>query len=191
MKETKKRCFGNDAGKEFYAEYHDQEWGVPTHDDRLLFEILILEGSQAGLNWEIILKKREGYRSVFYNFDPESVARMTDKELEQATCNPSIIRNRLKIFSARQNARVFIKIQQEFGTFNEYVWRFSNNCPIINHWKTLEEVPCTTEISDTLSNDLKKRGMHFVGSKIMYAYMQAIGMVNDHLVDCHTRRNIS
>ena len=120
MKETKKRCFGNDAGKEFYAEYHDQEWGVPTHDDRLLFEILILEGSQAGLNWEIILKKREGYRSVFYNFDPESVARMTDKELEQAAFNPSIIRSRLKIFSARQNARVFIKSRRKTSSLR---WR--------------------------------------------------------------------
>ncbi len=179
-----KRCFGNELGKTFYAEYHDHEWGIPVHEDRHLFEMLVLEGAQAGLSWEMILKKRAAYRRLFHRFDPARVAAMTDKELESVVNNPSIIRNRRKIFSARQNACVFLKIQEEFGSFNHYLWRFVNDKPIVNRWKRREDVPCRTSISDHLSKDLKKRGMTFVGSKIIYAYMQAVGVVNDHLVDC-------
>lgn len=191
MKKDKKRCFGNGPGKEFYAEYHDNEWGIPVHDDRHLFEMLILEGAQAGLSWETVLKKREGYRNLFHNFEPSVVAAMSDEELEGLINNPAIIRNRRKIFSARQNADVFLKIQNEFGSFDRYLWPFVNNKPIINQWKIFEEVPSESPISDALSKDLKKRGMIFVGSKIVYAYMQAIGMVNDHLVDCLCRQNVT
>ena len=141
MKKDKKRCFGNGPGKEFYAEYHDNEWGIPVHDDRHLFEMLILEGAQAGLSWETVLKKREGYRNLFHNFEPSVVAAMSDEELEGLINNPAIIRNRRKIFSARQNADVFLKIQNEFGSFDRYLWPFVNNKPIINQWKIFEEVP--------------------------------------------------
>ncbi len=180
----KTRCFGNKPNQTLYAEYHDHEWGVPVHDDRRLFEMLILEGAQAGLSWETVLKKREGYRAAFYYFDPIKVAAMNDEELETLCLNPGIIRNRLKILSARQNAQVFLAIQKEFGSFDAYVWGFVNNTPIRHHCKTLAELPVTTAESDALSKDLKKRGMKFVGSTIMYAFMQAVGMVNDHLVDC-------
>lgn len=182
-----KRCFGNGPGKDFYAEYHDKEWGVPVHEDRRLFEMLVLEGAQAGLSWETVLKKREGYRRLFHNFDPLLVAAMTEEELEGLISNSAIIRNRRKIFSVRQNARVFLQIQKEFGSFDCYLWKFVENKPVVNHWKTFKEVPPKTVQSDTLSKDLKKRGMVFVGSTIIYAYMQAIGMVNDHLVDCFCR----
>ncbi|MBA2369978.1 MAG: DNA-3-methyladenine glycosylase I [Candidatus Protochlamydia sp.] len=180
----KKRCFGGASGKEFYASYHDNEWGIPVHDDQHLFEMLILEGAQAGLSWETILKRREGYGEAFHHFDPVKVAAMSDHELEVLRENPQIIRNRLKINAARQNALVFLKIQKEFGSFDQYIWKFVNGKPIKNHWKDLKEVPATTQESDALSKDLKKRGMTFVGPTIIYAYMQAIGMVNDHLVDC-------
>jgi len=183
----KKRCFGGQPGKEFYAEYHDNEWGIPVHDDRHLFEMLILEGAQAGLSWETILKRRQGYRTAFYNFDPAKVAAMTDQELETLRNNPEIIRNRLKIFAARTNAQIFLQIQQDFGTFDQYLWVFVENRPTINHWKTMKEVPTTTKISDVISKDLKKRGMTFVGSTIIYAYMQAVGLVNDHIADCWKR----
>ncbi len=179
--EEKTRCFGKSA---LYADYHDNEWGKPSHDDLHLFEMLILEGALAGLNWETVLKKREGYRSLFHNFDPKKVAQMSDEELEALHTNPQIIRNKLKIYSARQNARVFLQIQQEFGSFDRYVWRFVGGEPILNHWKSLKELPARTEKSDALSKDLKKRGMNFVGSTIMYAYMQAVGMVRDHLASC-------
>lgn len=182
--DNKIRCFGNKPGQEFYADYHDNEWGIPVHDDRHLFEMLILEGAQAGLSWETILKKREGYRRAFHNFDPEKVARMTDAELEAQRQNPEIVRNRLKIYAARKNAIVFLKIQQEFGSFDSYLWQYVDHTPIINHWNNSKDVPVTTTISDALSKDLKKRGMSFVGSTIIYAYMQAIGMVNDHLTSC-------
>ncbi|MBY0501528.1 MAG: DNA-3-methyladenine glycosylase I [Alphaproteobacteria bacterium] len=181
------RCFGGEPGKEFYAEYHDHEWGVPSHNDRHLFEMLILEGAQAGLSWETILKKREGYRKAFHHFDPHKVAFMSNMELETLRENPGIIRNRLKIYGTRQNARVFLKIQDEFGSFDSYVWRFVNGTPLINHWKHSKETPSSTPQSDALSKDLKKRGMTFVGSTIMYAYMQAVGMVNDHLISCWRR----
>ena len=187
IKKNMVRCFGGEPGKEFYAEYHDQEWGIPSHDDRHLFEMLILEGAQAGLSWETILKKREGYRKAFHHFDPHKVAFMSDKELETLRENPEVIRNRLKIYGTRQNARAFLKIQEEFGSFDSYVWRFVNGAPLINHWKHFKEVPSSTRESDVLSKDLKKRGMTFVGSTIIYAYMQAVGMVNDHLMACWCR----
>ena len=181
---NKTRCFGNKPGQELYADYHDNQWGIPVHDDRELFEMLILEGAQAGLSWETVLKKREGYRKAFHNFDPVKVAKMTDHELENLRQDDKIIRNRLKIYSARKNAAVFLEIQKEFGTFSTYVWGFVNNEPIVNHWKSFKEVPAATPESDALSKDLKKRGMSFVGSTIMYAFMQAVGMVDDHLTNC-------
>lgn len=180
----KRRCFGGEPGKKFYADYHDNEWGIPVHDDTHLFEMLILEGAQAGLSWETVLKKREGYRKAFHGFDPLKVASMGDSVLEVLRQNPEIIRNRLKIYSVRQNAQVFLKIQQTFGSFDAYVWRFVKEKSIINHWKRREDAPVTTTESDALAKDLKKRGMRFVGSTIIYAYMQAIGMVNDHIVGC-------
>lgn len=181
---TKKRCFGQGPGKEFYAKYHDEEWGIPLHEDRQLFELLILEGAQAGLSWETILKRRKAYQKAFHHFDPQKVARMSDQELQALLDNQAIIRNRLKIQAARQNARIFLKIQEEFGSFDHYIWGFVNYQPIVNHWKYFKEVPCQSSESDALSKDLKKRGMTFVGPKIIYAYMQAIGMINDHLIDC-------
>lgn len=184
---VKQRCFGNGENKQFYADYHDKEWGVPSHDDKHLFEMLILEGAQAGLNWETVLKKREGYREAFHRFDPKKVASMTDDELEGLRENPAIIRNKLKIYAARRNAQVFIKIQKEFGSFDQYLWRFVNGQAIVNHWQKFAEVPATTPESDALSKDLKKRGMTFVGSTIIYAYMQAVGLVNDHMSDCWIR----
>ncbi|MBA3817235.1 MAG: DNA-3-methyladenine glycosylase I [Parachlamydiaceae bacterium] len=180
----KKRCFGGQPGKEFYAKYHDYEWGILVHDDRYLFEMLILEGSQAGLSWETILKRREGYAHAFYHFDPLRVASMSDQELDSLLKNEKIIRNRLKIYAARQNAQVFLKIQNEFGSFDSYVCAFVNGKPIVNHWQKLEDIPITTPESDALSKDLKRRCMTFVGSTIIYAYMQAVGLVNDHLTDC-------
>jgi DNA-3-methyladenine glycosylase I len=179
--DTKIRCFGNGPGKEFYADYHDHEWGVPVHDDRHLFELLILEGAQAGLSWETILKRREGYRRAFHHFDPVKVASMRDEELEALRQNPEIIRNRLKIYSARQNAQVFMQIQLEFGSFDQYVWAFVGGHPILNRGK---ERIVKSPISDALSKDLKKRGMTFVGSTIIYAFMQAVGLVNDHHHEC-------
>jgi DNA-3-methyladenine glycosylase I len=180
----KKRCFGNKQGQELYADYHDNEWGIPVHDDRHLFEMLILEGAQAGLSWETILKRRQGYCNAFYNFDVTKVAGMSDAQLEALRQDPTIIRNRLKIYAARQNARIFLNIQQEFGSFDRYIWGFVHGQPIKNVPKTFNDIPATTPESDALSKDLKKRGMTFVGSTIMYAFMQAVGMVNDHLHDC-------
>jgi DNA-3-methyladenine glycosylase I len=180
----KMRCFGGIKGKEFYTHYHDNEWGIPQHNDQCLFEMLILEGAQAGLSWETILKKREGYRAAFHQFDPAKVAAMSDHELESLLQNPEIIRNRLKIYGTRKNARVFCQIQEEFGTFDLYVWNFVQGEPIIAHRAHIQDVPVTIPESDALSKDLKKRGMTFVGSTIIYAYMQAIGMVNDHVMGC-------
>ncbi len=178
------RCFGNVAGKEFYADYHDNEWGIPVHDDRQLFEMLILEGAQAGLSWETILKRREGYREVFFQFDIERVANLSDNYLEGLRSDTRIIRNRLKIYSTRTNARIALGIINEFGSFDNYLWKYVDGKPIKNHWNTFEELPATSPISDRLSKDLKKRGMSFVGSTIIYAFMQATGMVNDHLTTC-------
>ena len=187
MSDNKNRCFGNKPGEAFYAVYHDSEWGKPNHDDRHLFEMLILEGAQAGLSWATVLKKREAYRQAFYNFDPEKVANMTDEALELQMNNEGIIRNKRKIYSARQNAIAFLQIQKEFGSFDRYLWAYVSDQQIINHFQKFEEVPITTPISDALSKDLKKRGMNFVGSTIMYAYMQAVGLVDDHLESCWIR----
>ncbi len=183
----KKRCFGGVKGKEFYAKYHDEEWGIPVHDDVHLFEMLILEGAQAGLSWETVLKKREGYSRAFYDWDIEAISVMNDEELEKLRSFEGIIRNKLKIYSTRKNARVFLDIQKEFESFDNYLWRFVGGDVIVNNWGKFEDVPVTTDISDALSKDLKKRGMSFVGSTIMYAYMQAVGMVDDHLNECWCR----
>lgn len=181
---NKQRCFGNKEGQDLYAHYHDYEWGIPVHEDQKLFEFLILEGAQAGLNWETILKKRSGYQKAFHNFDPQKVAAMGDEDLEALRHNPEIIRNRLKIQSARKNARIFLDIQKEFGSFDRYLWSFVNHKQIRNHWAAFKEVPTETPESIALSKDLKKRGMSFVGPTIMYAYMQAVGLVDDHLTTC-------
>jgi len=178
------RCPWVGQNKPHYEHYHDSEWGIPVHDDQKHFEMLILEGAQAGLSWETILKRREGYREAFGQFAPNLVATMTDADLEGLLTNPNLIRNRLKIFSARQNARVFITIQQEFGSFDAYVWQFIQGQPKINRPSSMQEIPTQTLESEALSKDLKKRGMRFVGPTIMYAYMQAVGMVDDHLVGC-------
>lgn len=181
---NKKRCFGSQPGKEFYAEYHDKEWGMPAHDDHHLFEMLILEGAQAGLSWETILKRRSEYRKAFFHFDPHKVAKMTDKELNALLKNEGIIRNRLKVYAARQNAQVFLKIQKEFGSFDKYVWGFVEGKPIVNRRRSLRDLPTSIPASDALSKDLKKRGMTFVGPTIIYSFMQAVGLVDDHLADC-------
>lgn len=178
------RCPWLPEGKPDYTHYHDTEWGVPVHDDRLLFEMLILEGAQAGLSWYTILKRREAYRQAFKNFDPVKVAVMTDEELEHILTTTDVIRHRLKIYSVRKNASTFLSIQKEFGSFDTYVWQFVEGKPLINRPGSLNHIPTRSAISDLLSKDLKKRGMSFVGSTIIYAYMQAIGMVNDHTTDC-------
>lgn len=171
--------------------YHDTEWGVPVHDDQKLFEFIILEGAQAGLSWSTILKKREGYRKAFANFDVQKVARFTEARQEQLRQNPDIVRNRLKIAAAVTNAQSFIKIQEEFGSFDAYIWRFVDGKPIVNRWKSLADLPASTPVSDAMSKDLKKRGFRFVGSTICYAHMQATGMVNDHVVDCFRYRELA
>ncbi|NCT56851.1 MAG: DNA-3-methyladenine glycosylase I [Legionella sp.] len=178
------RCVWVGQNKPHYERYHDTEWGVPVHDEHKLFEMLILEGAQAGLNWETILKRREGYREVFKQFDPVACANLSDTYLETLLNNPKIIRHRLKVFSVRKNARVFIQIQQEYGSFDAYVWSFVQNQPKINQPVSLHDLPTQTQESIALSKDLKKRGMSFVGPTIMYAYMQAVGMVDDHTQDC-------
>lgn len=167
-----------------YIKYHDEEWGVPIHDDRIHFEFLILEGAQAGLSWSTILKKREGYRKAFADFDPEKVARFTEKKLEKILLDPGIVRNRLKVYSAVNNAKQFLKVQKEFGSFDKYIWGFVNHKPIVSKLKSLGEIRPTTKESDALSKDLIKRGFKFVGSTVIYAHMQACGLVNDHLEDC-------
>ncbi|HBQ61728.1 MAG TPA: DNA-3-methyladenine glycosylase I [Balneolaceae bacterium] len=180
----KKRC--NWAKNTFpeYIQYHDEEWGVPVHDDRTHFEFLILEGAQAGLSWSTILKRREGYRKAFANFNPEKVAQFDETKIQELLQNEGIIRNKLKVKSAVTNAQLFLDIQEEFGSFDKYIWQFVGGEPIVNHWKSMKEVPATTKESDALAKDLKKRGFKFAGSTIMYAYMQACGLVMDHTVDC-------
>jgi DNA-3-methyladenine glycosylase I len=178
------RCAWVPADKPDYVAYHDNEWGVPVHDERHLFEMLILEGAQAGLSWYTILQRREGYRAAFRNFEPEKVARMTDAQLERVLEKGNVIRNRLKVFSARQNARVVLSIQKELGSFDAYVWQFVGGKPLLRRPKTMRDIQPRTPESDALSKDLKKRGMSFVGSTIIYAYMQAVGLVNDHTADC-------
>jgi DNA-3-methyladenine glycosylase I len=172
------------AKTELYVQYHDAEWGVPVHDDRLLFEFLVLEGAQAGLSWETILKKRENYRRAFDNFDPAIVARYTQKKRTSLLSDSGIVRNRLKIEAAVQNAKAFLAVQDAFGGFDEYVWGFVGHEPKQNTWRSIKEVPAKAPESDAMSKDLKRRGFTFVGSTICYAFMQAVGMVNDHLVDC-------
>ncbi|HEY5826565.1 MAG TPA: DNA-3-methyladenine glycosylase I [Cyclobacteriaceae bacterium] len=167
-----------------YIQYHDEEWGVPVHDDRIHFEFLILEGAQAGLSWSMILKKRENYRKLFADFDPKKVARFSEKKLEKILLDPGIVRNRLKVFAAVNNAKRFLEVQKEFGSFDKYIWSFVNDKPIVNKWKTLREIKPTTKESDALSKNLIKRGFKFVGSTVIYAHMQACGLVNDHLTDC-------
>ena len=184
--DRKTRC-GWVGGKPHFIIYHDQEWGVPIHDDRKHFEMLILEGAQSGLTWETILLRREGYRKAFAEFDPKKVARFTAKRKALLLKNPGIIRNRLKIDSAVTNAQAFLAVQEEFGSFDAYVWSFVGGEPIVNRWTRMAEVPATNAVSDTLSKDLKKRGFRFVGSTIIYAYMQAAGLVNDHAGDCFLR----
>jgi DNA-3-methyladenine glycosylase I len=181
---TPVRCAWAQGGDAQYLAYHDHEWGVPVHDDRKLFEFLILEGAQAGLSWSTILKKREGYRAAFADFDPVRVAAFGEAEQAALLANPGIVRNRLKIAAAVTNARAFLEVQSEFGSFDAYVWRFVDGRPIVNTWRSREEVPARTAESDALSKDLLKRGFKFVGTTIMYAHMQATGMVNDHTVDC-------
>jgi DNA-3-methyladenine glycosylase I len=185
----KSRCSwaGSDP---LYIAYHDMEWGVPLHDDRKLFELLILEGAQAGLSWLTILKKRHDYRKAFDNFDPAKIAGYDNRKVRELVSNAGIIRNRLKIESAIQNARSFLDVQREFGGFSKYIWRFVGGNPLKNRWRTTEEIPARTEVSTTMSADLKERGFKFVGPTICYAFMQAAGLVNDHTVDCFRHEEV-
>ncbi len=187
MKREPKRCqwCGSDP---LYMAYHDEEWGVPVRDDRTQFEFLILEGAQAGLSWSTILKKREGYRRNFADFDPEKVARFTENRLAKILLDPGIVRNRLKVHAAVTNAQAFLRVQEEFDGFSSYIWRFVDGRPKQNSWRTMADLPATTAESDALSKDLKSRGFKFVGSTIIYAHMQATGLVNDHVVSCFRHR---
>ena len=186
--EAKPRCVwcGTDP---LYITYHDEEWGVPQHDERLLFEKLILEGAQAGLSWITVLRKREAYRKAFLGFDPAKVAAMTDAELETVLQNPGIVRNRLKVFSARKNALAFLAVQREFGSFDTFLWAFVGGQTKVNHPKSLAEVPAVSPEAEALSKDLKKRGFTFVGPTIMYAYLQSMGLVDDHVTTCWKRQD--
>jgi DNA-3-methyladenine glycosylase I len=186
----KDRCewVGSDP---IYIEYHDKEWGFPVHDDKKLFEFIILEGAQAGLSWLTILKRRDNYRKAFADFDVEKVARFSEKKVETLLLDPSIIRNELKVRSAVTNAQAFLKIQEEFGSFDAYSWQFVGGKCKVNKWKTMNDIPVTTKESDAFSKDLKKRGFKFVGSTIIYAHMQAVGMVNDHITDCFRFKELS
>jgi DNA-3-methyladenine glycosylase I len=184
----KPRCGWVNGGNALYYRYHDEEWGVPVHDDRRHYEFLVLEGAQAGLSWSTILNKREGYRRVFAGLDPERVARFTRAQIDRALRDPAIIRNRLKVEAAIANARAFLEVQREFGSFDAYVWPFVGGGPIQRRRRHTRDVPATSRESDALSKDLKRRGFRFVGSTVIYAHMQAIGMVNDHLVSCFRHR---
>ena len=186
-----KRCSWVNADDPLLLEYHDREWGVPIHSDRKHLEVLVLSGAQAGLNWSLVLKKREGYRRAFGDFDPEKVARYSEKHIQTLLADPTIIRNRMKIEAAVRNARALLKVQQEFGDFDSYCWRFVGGQPKLNRWKTTRQIPASSHESETFSKDLKHRGFSFVGPTVMYAYMQAIGMINDHIVDCFRYAQIS
>jgi DNA-3-methyladenine glycosylase I len=186
-----RRCTWASPADALMLEYHDREWGVPVHDDRTHFEFLVLEGAQAGLSWSIVLRKRDAYRRAFSGFDPQKVARYTEKKIEALVGDPGIVRNRLKIDAAVRNARAFLAIQKEFGSFDGYCWRFVGGKPLVNRRKATGDIPATSPESDAFSKDLKRRGFSFVGSTIIYAHMQAIGMVNDHLVDCFRYRQVS
>jgi DNA-3-methyladenine glycosylase I len=190
MAAPKKRCSWVDATDPLFLAYHDQEWGVPAHSDHKHFEVLVLSGAQAGLNWLLVLRKRDGYREAFAQFDPEMVARFTERQIQALVANPGVIRNRLKLVGAVQNARALLKVQDEFGTFDAYCWRFVDGRPKVNRWKTTRQIPATSRESEAFSKDLKHRGFSFVGPTVVYAYMQAIGMVTDHLVDCYRYRQI-
>ena len=179
-----KRCEWSANGDDMYIRYHDEEWGVPVHEDRKHFEFLILEGAQAGLSWATVLRKRDGYRKAFADWDPVKVARFTDKRIEKLMGDASIIRNRAKINATVNNAKVFLKVQEDFGDFDAYIWRFVDGKPVVNEWKSMKEVPATTPLSDTVSKDMKQRGFKFVGSTVIYAHLQATGLVNDHTTDC-------
>ena len=185
-----KRCTWVSMANPLMVEYHDREWGVPVHDDRKHFEFLVLEAAQAGLSWSIVLNKREGYRKAFSQFDPEKVARFSKAKIDKLAADPAIIRNRLKIESAVRNARAFLAVQKEFGSFGKYCWQFVDGKPRQNRWASIRQIPARTPESDNFSKDLKQRGFNFVGSTIIYAHMQAVGMVNDHLVDCFRYRAI-
>ena len=187
---NKQRCSWVPLHKTHYVRYHDEEWGVPVYDDRRLFEFLILEGAQAGLSWETVLKKRESYGAAFQGFDPEICATMSDTVLETLTHYNGIIRNRLKIFSVRNNAAIYLQIQKEFGTFSKYIWGFVAGKPLVNTWTYSTQIPTSTSMSDKISRDLKKWGMNFVGSTIIYAFMQAVGLVNDHTSDCFRHQQL-
>ena len=182
-----KRCTwcGDDP---LYVKYHDEEWGVPVKDDQTLFEFITLEGAQAGLAWITVLRKREDYRALFDNFDAHKIARYSDKKLDKLLLDPRIIRNRLKVYGARKNAKAFLKVQKEQGSFSDYMWGFVDGRPITNSWKSMSDLPSTTPLSDTISKDMKKRGFTFVGPTIIYAHMQACGMINDHSIDCFRHR---
>jgi DNA-3-methyladenine glycosylase I len=180
----KTRCHWATNQFEAYQTYHDKEWGVAVHDDKIHFEFLILEGAQAGLSWATVLKRREGYRSAFAQFDVRKVAQFTEEKILAILQDPGVIRNKLKVRGAVNNAKCFLEVQKEFGSFDQYIWGFVNGSPRVNHWKSMHEVPATTKESDALSQDLKKRGFKFCGSTIMYAHMQACGLVNDHTTDC-------
>lgn len=183
-----KRCTWCE-GDELYEKYHDEEWGRPVYDDKTLFEFLLLETFQAGLSWITILRKRENFRQAFDHFDYHKISNYNEEKIQELLCNSGIIRNKLKVKSAVTNAQAFIKVQKEFGSFSKYIWGFINNEPIINYWKDSKEVPATTLLSDKISKDLKRREFSFVGSTVVYAHMQATGMVNDHFVDCWKRNN--
>jgi DNA-3-methyladenine glycosylase I len=189
--EELKRCKWCEGSFEDYVTYHDQEWGVPVHDDRKHFEFLILEGAQAGLSWATILKRRAGYRIAFANFEVEKVAQYSPEKTAELLQDPGIIRNRLKVQSAVTNAGKFLEVQAEFGTFDQYIWGFVNHQPIVNKRQEMADIPATTRESDALSKDLKQRGFKFVGSTIMYAHMQACGLVNDHVVDCFRYKEVN
>jgi len=179
------------AGSDLMTRYHDEEWGVPVHDDRMLFEFLCLEGAQAGLSWETVLKKRANYRAAFANFDPDAVAAFNRRKVRALLKNAGLIRNRLKIESAVGNAKALLKVREEFGAFDTYIWRFVDGRPVVNAHRTMKGIPPQTPLSDALSKDLRKRGFNFVGSTICYAFMQAVGMVNDHLVSCFRYREVT
>jgi DNA-3-methyladenine glycosylase I len=185
-----KRCGWAGETDPLMIAYHDHEWGVPVHDDRRHFEFLVLEAAQAGLSWSIVLRKREGYRQAFSEFDPAAVARYTAPRIRRLIANPAIVRNRLKIEAAVHNARVFLSIQEQFGSFDDYCWKFVDGRPRVNRWKSMHDIPATSRDSDAFSKDLKGRGFRFAGSTIIYAHMQAVGMVNDHLVDCFRYREV-
>lgn len=186
----KTRCQWSVNGNALYIRYHDEEWGVPVYDDKKHFEFLVLEAAQAGLSWATVLNKREGYRKNFADWDAGKVARFTEKQVEKILLDPGIVRNRLKVESTVNNAQRFLEVQAEFGSFDAYIWRFVDGRPVVNAWTSLKEVPPTSVLSDTVSKDLKKRGFKFVGSTVIYAHLQATGIINDHTVDCFRYREV-